>query len=1405
MEQPIVPHFIHLGSAPLKRSSARLLGLLSAGILALSPVACGGGPSDLDVIQNPDAGDIQADPGVQKDVDQGVLTATILIDKLKGNAPLTVHLESDVKGCAPADSEYLWTFGPGTYSTKKNPGDFIFHTLGLFTIEFQVTCKATGETAKDSVQVLVLDSADLDLSQVKITSAIEVAPGDVVLMTFSLFNKGDLIEDPFKLLVALSKDELYQEDKDLVLKEITLDGMDDGRYKEVKVSYVDEAAPLPPDTPEGSYFLFVIADPDDVVTESDEDNNVEQATSLITVSETAKFKADLTVTPPDFFQGTTVYPGKSVSYAIDLVNQGQAEAKNFRYAVYGSVDTDLSEDDIRLTSEDSDMIFSLDAGKSIGISGLLKVPVTMAIGQYYAIARVDLTNSVAEDSESNNMAVSPWVFDVVEEVLLGYDLSLDAIEVSPHDTYKGGSVKVVSHVSNPGNKPSPAIPIAFFVSDEPGLNPNYDTKVGTQVAASLPPGGESTLTYVVPMPNLLKPDDYYFSVVLDVDGVLDELDETNNWLLDEQVLHVYEDAFVDVGLADLVVHPAVVDAGKEIKVAYDMTNIGSTASGAFTNYVVLSEDVTVNIGEANSGKDIVIAKVALDQVVPSVKVERVEKIPVPISLPHDIGQYYVGVIGDAEGNLTADKNKGNQLLVSTNPITVLDPQGGCHEDELEPNNESKQAVELDAVLTEGLGLCGGEDWYAVQVQPGQSLVATIMLTSPLFLAPRPYDLDLDILDPDGTLLDRADTTGDQDKAAVFIVEEGGLYRVRVFPKSVGNQAHYTLDLKVLEPGEGADLMPVHVVESPAIIYPGGLVTVSATVVNLGLDPAAASSVALILSQDTLVDAADLDLAVVDLPAVEGAAKVVLEETVFLPLETFGGDYYVLVNVDSAGIVDETDEENNVGVSGTLFVDESMKCEDDDLEPNNDTATATVLAAESGSFADLTVCPYLPDVFAITLPEGILFSVTVNYEHKGEKGYVALDLLDGSQTAILDTVTKSKNPVIGLPYVFYGDTYYVRVRVDPAGGKGGPYLYTMTVNLDESLPGDVCMADIHEPNNDFEGASVIGCGSNHLTLCKKDRDFYRVSLTTGESLWADLHQSEAKLKAGLYLDPKGNHLQQVSGNGSINFVAEEDVVVYLAVEAKTANTVLTDFDYTLAVDGVPGQDLAVDSVALNPVEVDQGEDVQVTFLVTNDCQEAIDGFDYRVYLSPDEILDEGDVAVLDGFFGETLESKTPTDITVKVMAPLDAEPGSYHLIVLLDPEDTLAESQEDNNAATAALSVAQVCIDDPLEPNDAPDEAAVIGPGTYGSMKVCPFDSDWFAFQADQGNLITVTMEAPVETGDLDVRLYEATDPSKPVAVSATQGDVETLTWEAQATGEYLVRINGFLGATATYKMVVGIE
>jgi uncharacterized membrane protein len=1336
--------------------------------------------------------------------DAGEMVATIHADRTKGNAPLTVKFTGDVQGCAVDDADYLWTFGPGTYSQKKDPGDFIFHVEGVYNVKFDVHCRTGDLLASDTVQVVVRGSAELALSKVLLTSPNTVAPGDALLFTFDVFNRGDQIEEPFKVLIILSKDEVYQPDKDLVLRELTIDSMADGRYSEVKQSYVSEPAPLPPDTAEGSYFLFVAVDPDDVVTESNEENNVAQATSFISVKLAAKEKPDLTISKPDFASGTKVAPGKAFSYSVTLSNIGQKPAKNFRFGVFGSTDANWSPDDPMLSSEESATVYNLEPGKPLTMSAVLLIPADMAPGLYNAIAVADTTDAIYESDETNNVAVADFPFEVIDEAVHGFDLAVESIAVTPHDTYFGGSIKVVATLANSGDKATPKFPVSYFISKEPSVNPNYDDKLAELSIASLGAGESMELTQVVNIPSGPQyAGEFYVSVVVDVKAQLDELDETNNWKLDPAPIHIYKDAFVDVGLSALVFHPAVVAAGKEIKVAYTMKNTGSTTSGAFVNYVVLSPDKTVSMADVQAMKDYVVGKVTIDPISPSASVDRVEKVPVPIALPHDVGEYFVGVIGDALGSLTVDTNKSNQTLVSDSVLAVLGPQGGCFEDAYEPNNDAAGAKPLAPNGGElgPFGLCGGEDWFAVEVAAGQSLIVQMSVESPLYLEPRPFDLDLQILGPDGKAIDTATSTGPIEKAAAFAVATGGTYDLRVYPKSTGTQAHYRLDVSVVDPSDGVDLTPFHVTVVPDAIYPGGLVAISAIAANLGGADAPASEVLAVLSKDAVPDDGDLALATFPVAAIPAASKADIKVTVKLPTDVAGGDYYVLLVADPSAVIAETDESNNVGVSGKVVVDESMVCLDDAFEPNDSLELATPIAAASQAYPGLEVCPDLPDVYRVELPVGVSFQVAVTYDQKADKGFVAIDVMDASG-ALLDAVPTSKQPVAGLPYVFSAGTYYVRVRVNPSAGKAGPYTYSMAVSLAEPFPGDVCAADGREPNNGFDETSGIGCGVNHLTLCKKDRDFYKVALAQGAALSLTLSQSKAELKASVYTDPKASAVKTITGNGSVDYVATSDVVAWVVVEPKSAVTGVTVFDYALTVSGVPGTDVAVGPVKLVPTEVYQGDDVQMSFTLSNGCQEPAGAFDLEAFLSVDAVLDPSDVPLTLAHVPGGLDAMTDLDQVIKGMIPLDTAPGKYRILVQADPGGAVAESQEDNNVAAAPVSVAKLCLNDPLEPNDAAGSAALVGPGTYFGLVICPWDVDWVRFHAVAGSTIVVTMAAPIAAGDLDLRLYAASDPAKPVAVSATQSDVEVVSHAVAADGDFLVRVNGFLGDSAAYDMTI---
>ena len=457
-------------------------------------------------------------------------------------------------------------------------------------------------------------------------------------------------------------------------------------------------------------------------------------------------------------------------------------------------------------------------------------------------------------------------------------------------------------------------------------------------------------------------------------------------------------------------------------------------------------------------------------------------------------------------------------------------------------------------------------------------------------------------------------------------------------------------------------------------------------------------------------------------------------------------------------------------------------------------------------ADFTVvCPDLPDMYRFELPAGVSFQVALTYDHKADSGWLALEVMDAAGE-VLDAVTSSTSPVAGLPYVFTPGPYYVRARVNPASGKSGPYTYSMAVTIADPLPGDICAADSREPNNGFSEPSTVGCGVNHLTLCKKDRDFFKLVLAKGTALSVTLQQSKGELKAGLYTDPKGSTVKIINGNGSFDYIAADDVTTYLVVEPKSATTGVSDFGYALTVDGVPGMDLAVGALSLDPVEVYQGEDVQVSFLVSNRCMEPVPAFDLAVYLSADAKLDAGDVPTTSAQVTAGLAAKTDLPQVLKAMVPLDLAPGKYFVLVQADPQNLIAESQEDNNVSSAAVTVASICLNDPLEPDNAPDQAALIGSGSYVNLVVCPYDIDWYrVVGVPQGATVTVTMNAPVVQGDLDLRLYAAPDLAKPVAISATKNDVESVTWAVPADGDYYIRVNGFLGDSAKYDLLVDVS
>jgi serine protease AprX len=117
---------------------------------------------------------------------------------------------------------------------------------------------------------------------------------------------------------------------------------------------------------------------------------------------------------------------------------------------------------------------------------------------------------------------------------------------------------------------------------------------------------------------------------------------------------------------------------------------------------------------------------------------------------------------------------------------------------------------------------------------------------------------------------------------------------------------------------GPDLS-VSAFSAPPTAAPGGSISVTDTTKNLGAAPAGASTTSFFLSTNNALDAADVSLGSRPVALIGGGATQVATTPLVIPASTPGGAYYVLAQADSAGVVSEYLETNNVRASARVLI------------------------------------------------------------------------------------------------------------------------------------------------------------------------------------------------------------------------------------------------------------------------------------------------------------------------------------------------------------------------------------------------------------------------------------------------------------------------------------------------------
>jgi hypothetical protein len=170
-----------------------------------------------------------------------------------------------------------------------------------------------------------------------------------------------------------------------------------GFSKRLSLYYIPQTT-----TPSGNYYVILKVDPNNLVRESNENNNIAVSTTTFTILPNP-LAADLTLTNLNI-STPSVLAGQNINYKVDLRNLGRETPTDFVVNAYLSTDNILTASDPRIGGF---------AASSMGPNQVVTqlpvvtpVPATTAAGQYYLILKIDANTQINELSEDNNVLAS---------------------------------------------------------------------------------------------------------------------------------------------------------------------------------------------------------------------------------------------------------------------------------------------------------------------------------------------------------------------------------------------------------------------------------------------------------------------------------------------------------------------------------------------------------------------------------------------------------------------------------------------------------------------------------------------------------------------------------------------------------------------------------------------------------------------------------------------------------------------------------------------------------------------------------------------------------------------------------------------------------------------------------------
>ena len=723
--------------------------------------------------------------------------------------------------------------------------------------------------------------------------------GDSKSISTRIKNDGSSSSGSFRWGLYLSTD------RTITTSDLLLDDWSQSSISSGSTRSSTKTVTIPSSITGGYYYVGMIVDINNQVSESDENNNDDYDTGRVRVYELADLVPRTTSsscsTPTTGTVGDYLTSSISIQYENDVSSSHGQSTGTFYWAMYLSTDSTITTSDTQVGSDQYSSSLSSGSYRTDSLSSSNRIPSTMNAGTYYWGYILDVDSDVDEASESNNARTCNQI--TIQEDLP--DLEATSVSTSSSSAIMGDTITVQYRIDNIGTDSSGSFYWKLYLSTDSTIT-TADTYVDEFSESSISGGSyRSGYEYNVPIPTGINPGYYYLGLIADNRGSVNELDETNNIVSSNSRIDIEEPADL---VPDNPSGPSSAQAGQQVSISWRIDNAGDDTSGWFYWEMYLSTDSTITTSDTKLGST---------QQASSISGGSYRSGTYSPTLPSNLAQgtYYFGIIVDttsrvSEGDETNNVEAGNSVYIAV-------PDYDLEATSISVDSGYRQVCEnSDIYITLSVTNLGadnaGPHYYEAIVSTGNSVSAiyagtslgyasgaanvpsythsSIQATLPSTITPGTYYV--------GLYVDYGDYISESDENNNIVVT---------------NSAQLTvIDC-------GPDLEPASI-SGPTSGVRGGTAQVSVQISNVGMEDITSVDYSIYLSTDSSISRTGNDVLVGSDVSGTIAQSATWSGTVNLGIPSNLGDgcWYWGILVDPNNSIVEMDETNNAIPSSGQF-------------------------------------------------------------------------------------------------------------------------------------------------------------------------------------------------------------------------------------------------------------------------------------------------------------------------------------------------------------------------------------------------------------------------------------------------------------------------------------------------------